>query len=85
MIVGQGYNWGERLPRILVTTADVTADVLALADEAVEWFEDEDTMPTEDFLDRMFKHPHGTDLEDYDNPAARAIMRHARKQWRDTR
>jgi len=68
---------------ILETADDVTPDVLARAEETVDWFDNEPTMPTEDFLDRMFRRDREYDLEEYDNPAARTIMRHARKIRRD--
>ena len=71
--------------KIVTTRKDVTPELLALAAETVEWFEDQPTMPTEDFLDRLFKHPTRWDLEDYDNDAARAIMQHARRVRREQR
>ena len=71
--------------KVLVTEADVTPEVLAEVEGFVEWFEDEPTMSSEDFIDRMFKYPSRWDIEDYDNPAARKIMRHARKIRKENR
>lgn len=69
--------------KILRTEQDVTEEVLALAEETVDWFDDEPTMPTEDFIDRMFRNPTDCDIEDYNNGAAKKIMRHARKVRRE--
>lgn len=69
---------------ILESEEDVGEDVLAEADEAVDWFDDEPSMPAEDFFDRMFKHSK-YDLEEMDNPAAKKILRHARKLRRERR
>ena len=67
--------------RVLETASDVTPEILAIAEETVDWFDDEPQMRTQAFIDRMMG---GTlDIEDYDNPAARKIMRHARKVRRE--
>lgn len=72
--------------KILKTEADVGPDVLASVDEAVDWFADERAMPTEEFIDRLCK-SYGTDwdIEDYDTPAVRKIMRRARQVRREQR
>lgn len=69
--------------KIIKTEQDVTDEILEMAEETVDWFDDEPTMPTEEFIDRMFRHTTSVDIEDYDNEAARKIMRHARKIRRD--
>lgn len=66
--------------RVLETEADVTDAILALVDECVDWFDNEPTMPTEAFIDRLCA-TYGAitwDIESYDNPAVRKIMRRAR-------
>ena len=54
---------------------------------AIDWFDDQRSMPTDDFLDRLFPR-YGSltdgdgrelDLDQLDNPAARRIMSRARK------
>lgn len=70
--------------RILETEADVTDDILASVDECVDWFDDERTMPTEEFIDRLCdSYGAGWDIESYDNPAVRKIMRRARQIRRE--
>lgn len=73
--------------KTLQTEEDVTPEIEAHVAEAVEWFDDEEKMPTEDFIDRLCKDYGGTDwdLDQYDNPAARKIMRIARRIRRDHR
>ena len=67
---------------ILETADDVTADVLAEVEEAVEWFGDGEPMGTEALLDRLCPiyaaDGRAYDVESFDNPAVRKIMRHAR-------
>lgn len=76
----------ERNWRVLVTEEDVTPEIEAFVEETVDWFDDERTMPTEEFIDRLCKTYGGDgrgeadfDLDQYDNPAARKIMRIARR------
>ena len=70
-------------PRILVTAEDVTPDVRAVIPEAVDWFDDERSMPTEAFIDRLCdSYGSGWDIESYDNEAVRLIMRLAREERR---
>lgn len=73
--------------RLLETVDDVTPDVLAAAEETLDWFDDEPRMSTEDFIDRLCAQPlaQGWDIEVYDNPAVRKIMRHARALRRERR
>jgi hypothetical protein len=60
----------------------VTEDIRALIPETVDWFEGERTMPTQDFIDRFCQGADGWDIESYDNPAVRLIMRLAREERR---
>lgn len=54
---------------------------------ALDWFDDERSMPTDDFLDRLFprystlvdNEGKTLDLDQLDNPAAKRIMSRARK------
>lgn len=71
---------------ILVTEDDVTPEIEKHIESAVEWFNDERSMPTEDFIDRLCKTYGGSeyDLESYDNDAARKIMRIARRIRRES-
>ncbi len=66
--------------RMLVSASDVTDDILVYAENVVDWFQDGEPMPTEEFLDRLCDDFGGNtfDLDSYDNAAARKIMRHAR-------
>lgn len=74
---------------ILYDADDVTDKVLRDAEETVDWFDDEPSMPTTDFIDRMCQGggylADGTpyDIEELDSPAVRKIMRHARQVRRD--
>jgi hypothetical protein len=70
-------------PRMLTTRADITADVVHEIESTVDWFDDEPTMPTEAFIDRLCDRYAEFDLANYDNEAAREIMRIARKIRRD--
>lgn len=64
--------------RVLVSAEDVTADILRAVDEALDWFDGE-PLSTEAFIDRLCDtYADGWDIESYDNPAVRKIMRHAR-------
>jgi hypothetical protein len=66
--------------KILESEADVTDDILTSVDECVDWFDDEPSMPTEEFIDRLCTtYAVGWDIESYDNPAVRKIMRRARQ------
>jgi hypothetical protein len=70
--------------RVLEIEADVTPDILASVEECVDWFDDERTMPTEAFVDRLCSaYSNGWDIESYDNPAVRKIMRRARQIRRE--
>ncbi len=65
--------------RILHDASDVTDTILWAAEETLDWFEGE-PMPTEAFIDRLCDdYGHEWDIENYDCPAVRKIMRHARK------
>ena len=51
----------------------------------VEWFADEATMPTRDFIDRLCStFATNWELDAYDSPAAAAIMKLARQLRRET-
>jgi len=65
--------------KILETADDVTDAILKDVEDCVEWFDDE-PMGTEAFIDRLCKSCSGGeyDIESYDNPAVRKIMKHAR-------
>lgn len=76
--------------RVLREAEDVTPDVEALVRECVDWFEDEPTMGTQEFIDRLCKtyggagySPDDFDLDNYDSPAARRIMRIARAERKE--
>jgi hypothetical protein len=50
-----------------------------------DWFPD-DQIPTEDFIDRLcdnYLQAEGFDIESYDCPAVRKLMRHARQAKRE--
>jgi hypothetical protein len=65
--------------RILREADDVTPEIEALLPDVVDWF-DGDPMPTEEFIDRLCKdYADGWDIENYDTPAVRKIMRIARR------
>jgi len=72
---------------ILREAEDVTKAILESVRECVEWFDDEPTMVTEDFIDRLCDSYGGDDfdIENYDNPAVRKIMREARAIRREGR
>ena len=70
--------------KTLETADDVTAEILSDVEDCVGFFEDE-PMGTEAFIDRLCK-SYGSDqfdIESYDNPAVRKIMRHARAVKRE--
>lgn len=70
--------------KVLETEDDVTPTILASVEDCVDWFDDEPTMPLEEFLDRLCgTYANGWDIESLDNPAVRKIMRHARKIRRE--
>jgi hypothetical protein len=72
--------------KMLQTEEDVTDEILGCLDGALDWFEDERGVPTEDFIDRLCKTYLNSlwyDLDSYDNEAARKIMREARKLKRE--
>lgn len=70
--------------KILEAADDVTPEIEQHVRDTVDWFEDEPTMPTDEFIDRLCNTygGEGWDLESYDNPAARKIMRIARQEKR---
>lgn len=74
--------------RMLQTAEEVDEFISdELLNSAIDWFEGEPKMPTEDFLDRLFPKygdiydtdGHALDLDQLDNPAARRIMARARR------
>jgi len=77
----------------MLQTADEVDEIItdAMLDEALDWFDDERSVPTDEYLDRLFPR-HGAivdaegrevDLDSLDNPAARRIMSRARKLRRE--
>jgi hypothetical protein len=55
-----------------------------LISEALDWFDGEPRMATEEFIDRLCNaYATGWDLESYDNEAARSIMKRARKMRKE--
>jgi hypothetical protein len=73
----------QETPRVLTEAADVTAEVEAAVRECVDWFTD-GPMSVEDFIDRLCDdYGIGWELEKYDCPAARKIMRIARVEKRE--
>lgn len=80
----------EKKWRMLKTADDITPEIKQDIAACVEgWFLDE-PMPAEDFLDKLCDHFGGSgrddrsyDLDHYDNEAARAIMRIARRIRRE--
>ena len=78
--------------RTLETDADAEHYVTdAMLENAVDWFPDDDPMPTDEYLNRLFpryggptdEHGAELDLDSLDNEAARNIMRRARRIRRD--
>jgi len=76
----------ERSWKILQEADDVTPQIEADLESCVDWFVDEPTMGTQEFIDRLCQTYGGSgwregdyDLDRYDSPAARKIMRLARK------
>ena len=72
--------------KILKSADDVTPEIEQHVVSCVEWFEDSPTMGVTEFIDRLCKTYGGSgyddgdyDLDSYDSPAARKIMRLARK------
>lgn len=78
----------ERKYRLLQGAEEVDS---LISDEdlnsALDWFEGEPKMPTDEFLDRLFPRygslcdPEGNELDlgEFDNPAAKRIMLRARR------
>lgn len=67
---------------ILDRADDVTDDMLVSVTECVEDYFAEGQINTEDFIDRLchnYAYAEDWDIEKYDCPAARKIMRHARQ------
>lgn len=82
----------NRTYRLLQTTEEVDALITdAELNSALDWFDDEPRMPTEDYLDRLFPKYGGPrdndgaelDLDHLDNEAARRIMKRARRLRRE--
>jgi len=78
----------ERQFRMLQTAEEVDELITdEMLNSALDWFDDEPKMPTDEFLDRLFPRygekldPEGReiDLDQLDNAAARRIMSRARK------
>ncbi len=73
------------MTKILETADDVTPDVEKWITFCVDWFDSEPTMGVQEFIDR-FCETYGDgqfDIESYDNPAVRKIMRLAREDRRE--
>lgn len=74
--------------KILATADDVTEAVIADIEEAIGWFEGEARLDTEELIDRVAKNGNVADppydIESYDNPATRKIVRLARELRRDS-
>lgn len=75
--------------KILKKADDVTDHMLVLVVNCMEdWFPPEEPggLPVEDFIDRLctdYLNLEGSDIENLDTPAARKIMRHARRVRRE--
>ena len=72
-------------PRVLVEADDVTDEVLAQIPDCLEWYSDRRTVPAEDFIDK-FSDTYGYpewELDNYDSPAARKILKEARRLKRE--
>lgn len=70
--------------RILETAADVDEQVVEAINETLDWFDGERGLNTEEFIDRLCGDGSAFDIENYDNPATRKIMRLAREARRET-
>lgn len=80
----------DRSWRVLREAEDVTPEIEEFVRQTVDWFDDEPTMGTQEFIDRLCKTYGGSgesvddfDLDNYDSPAARRIMRIARAERRE--
>jgi len=76
--------------RILETEDDVTPEMEKEIEECLDYFHDRRTLPTEEFIDTFCKgwggsgySPTDWDLDSYINPAAKKIMRIARRLKRE--
>ena len=71
---------------ILREAADVTPYILQCVEETVEWFADEPSLSTEEFIDKLCGiYGRGDwDIEDYACPAVHKIMREARRIRRES-
>jgi hypothetical protein len=68
----------QRTDRILEAAAEVTPEILQAVEDTLDWFDGE-PLRTEEFIDRLCEtYRDGWDIESYDTPAVRKIMRHAR-------
>lgn len=67
----------------LVAAEDVTDEMLSdVADCLDGWFDIDEPLAVEEFVDRFsdtYLVPRGVELDNYDSPAARKILREARK------
>lgn len=72
---------------VLYKAEDVNGHVLRLAVDCVEdWFTEGFSIPVDDFIDRLcddYLNAEGYDIEQYDSPAVRKIMREARQAKRE--
>lgn len=66
------------------------ADDEQAIEETLDWFPEGEPMPTEEFIDRLCKDnggngdgPDDWDIDSYDSPAARKIIRIARQKRRE--
>jgi hypothetical protein len=67
---------------ILENGKDVSPAVLKSVEDCLDFYWGDPTLPLEDFIDRLcttYLNQDGIDIEEYDNPAVRKIMRHARE------
>lgn len=66
--------------KILVTVDDLPDNINRAIEETLGWFDDEPRLNGEEFIDRLCKtYADGWDIESYDNPAVREILKRARK------
>lgn len=76
--------------KLLVEEEDVTDEILEHALDCLDWFQDRKGLSTQDFIDRLAQSyggsgydPDNWDIDSYDNPAVRKIMRVARRAKRE--
>ncbi len=80
----------ERNWRNLHEVEDLPADIDTCIEETLGWFTERKTVPPEAFIDQLCKTyggsgegPDDWDMDAYDSPAAREILRRARKLKRE--